>query len=339
MFFNPFFCVSEKKVKRYYSKKSLIEKFPLIDISKLEKDKLFIYHSDKQSLAYVFNSVAEVAKYLTPKRVAHLSDLDLNQNQNLQHIRRVINKGTLTQTEKGEFYIFKNPNHSFCLDIVPWGVNLTSTAGTKLNTKQEREMVNMPSFQFYVVVGIILSDGYLGSSNRSINKFLYFKQSLSKSAYVWHVFSILSHYCAGFPKLVMGNRNGVKFYGLDFHTRSYPMFTELYKLFYPKGIKLIPDNIYDLLSPVALAHLIMGDGSSREYGLEICTDSYSLIDVIKITNVLIIKYQLICTVRLKKENQYRIYVSSKSMDKLRTIVNPYMHPSMVYKIKNQKLNI
>lgn len=187
----------KKKVKRYYSKKSLIEKFPLIDISKLEKDKLFIYHSDKKSLAYVFNSVAEVAKDLTPKRVAHLYDL----NKNLQHIRRVINKGTLTQTEKGEFYIFKNPNNSFCLGIVPWvaNQNLTSTAGTKLITKQEREMVNMPpSFQFYVVVSIILSDGYLGSSNRSVNNFLYFKQSLSKSAYVWHVFFILSHYCASF---------------------------------------------------------------------------------------------------------------------------------------------
>lgn len=55
----------------------------------------------------------------------------------------------------------------------------------------------------------------------------------------------------------MSNRNDVKSYGLEFYTRAYPMFTELYKLFYLKGIKLILDNLYNLWSPIALAHLIM----------------------------------------------------------------------------------
>ena len=31
--------------------------------------------------------------------------------------------------------------------------------------------------------------------------------------------------------------------------------------------KKIPHNIYELLCPVALAHMIMGDGASRDYGL------------------------------------------------------------------------
>lgn len=93
--------------KRNYSKISLNLKFPYIDIDKLEKGKLFIYHSDKQSLAYVMDSVVQAARELTPKRVAHMSDLELKQNKNLQHIRRVINKGVLTETEKGKFYIFE----------------------------------------------------------------------------------------------------------------------------------------------------------------------------------------------------------------------------------------
>jgi hypothetical protein len=59
------------------------------------------------------------AKYLTPQRCAQLSDSDIQKPKNLQHIRRVINKGVLTTTEKGKFYIFKNPDHSSCLALVP----------------------------------------------------------------------------------------------------------------------------------------------------------------------------------------------------------------------------
>jgi hypothetical protein len=41
--------------------------------------------------------------------------------------------------------------------------------------------------------------------------------------------------------------------------------------------------------------MIMGDGVSRTYGLYICTDSYSLPDVIRVMNVLRIRYGLDCT--------------------------------------------
>lgn len=62
-----------------------------------------------------------------------------------------------------------------------------------------------------------------------------------------------------------------------------------------KGTKIVPNNIYDLLTPVSLAHWIMGDGNARPHGLILCTDSYSIEDVIKLMNVLIIKYRVECT--------------------------------------------
>lgn len=195
-------------------------------------------------------------------------------------------------------------------------------------------MVKFPNFQRSVLIGIILSDGYLGSSKRSVNKHLLFKQSLSKSEYVRFVFTILSHYCSSYPYLITGTRAGVKFYAVEFFTRAYPFFTELYSLFYPAGVKVVPYNIYELLSPVALAHMIMGDGSVQTSGLILCTDSYSLPDVVRLMNVLIIRYELVCTLHKKRENQYRIYISSKSMSRLKEIVDPYMHESMCYKLIN-----
>jgi hypothetical protein len=84
-----------------------------------------------------------------------------------------------------------------------------------------------------------------------------------------------------------------------------PCITELRSLFYPNGIKIIPEDIYNMLTPVALAHMIMGDGSVKSHGLNLCTNSYSIQDVILLMNVLIIRYKLDCNLRLYKRNASR----------------------------------
>nr|YP_009568458.1 hypothetical protein [Drechslerella brochopaga]QBL02539.1 hypothetical protein [Drechslerella brochopaga] len=263
-----------------------------------------------------------------------MTDLELNENKNLQHIRRVINKGTLTETEIGKFFIFKNPNLSNCLNLTIWGVNLPSSVGTGIISKQERNMIKLPSFQYSVVVGLILSDGWLSNSNRSVNFNFFFKQSLNKFKYLFFVFNILSHYCTSFPFLTISTRLSIKSYGLEFFTRALPCFSELYSLFYPNGTKIVPQNIYDLLTPAALAHFIMGDGAAQPHGgLVICTDSFTVSDTVRLMNVLMIRYGLNCTLHKKREKQYRIYIKQKSMNKLVSIVEGHMCSSMLYKIK------
>lgn len=103
-------------------------------------------------------------------------------------------------------------------------------------------------------------------------------------------------------------------------------------MFYTNKIKGIPHNIYDLLTPIALAHLIIGDGSTRPHGLLICTDSFSVSEVVKLMNVLIIKYRLDCTLQFPTETQPRIYIKQSSIPKLRNIVSIYFSPSMLYKL-------
>lgn len=184
-----------------------------IDINKLQVNKLFVYNADKKSLAYIFNNCGQACCVLTPVRCKKLSDL--TKNKNLQHIRRVINKGTVSKTEIGQFYIFANPSVSTCLDLVVWGANLQSTVGTKLISKQERERVALPNFHLGVIIGLLLSDGWLTLTRRSVNRILDLKQSLAKSSYVWFVFTLLSHYCSSYPFLVTGTRYGVKFQALQ----------------------------------------------------------------------------------------------------------------------------
>ena len=194
-------------------------------------------------------------------------------------------------------------------------------------------MVKLPYYQYSVIVGIILSDGSLFfSNNKNKNARFKLKQSYSHMEYLWFTFLILSHYCNSLPVCRKAVRNGNINYSIEYTTRALPCFSELYNLFYPKGVKLVPNNIYDLLTPVALAHLIMGDGLYAKGGLVICTDSFSVKDTIRLMNVLIIRYNLSCSIREHNKGQYRVYIYKQSMKSLTAIVKPYMHSSFYYKL-------
>ena len=143
---------------------------------------------------------------------------------------------------------------------------------------------------------IFFSDGRLEKENLNANTRFRFKQVLARSDYIIYSFLLLAHYCSSIPKIVIGKRAGTITYGLQFSTFRYQCFNELYSLFYQNKIKVIPTNIYDLLTPIALANWIMGDGAKRNKGLVLCTDSYSILDVVKISNILRIKYDLKTTI-------------------------------------------
>jgi hypothetical protein len=157
-----------------------------------------------------------------------------------------------------------------------------------------------------------------------------------------------------YPLVRIRNRLGIKSIGLKFETRSMLCITELYNLFYLNGQKLIPENIYDLLTPAALAtarplagrfrcilalfraqdaYLNMEDGFVKPHGLIICTDSYKVKDRVRLINVLIIKYRLDCILRYHTPTQPRIYIRQPFYVFTRNYSKPHMHYSMYYKLK------
>ncbi len=77
----------------------------------------------------------------------------------------------------------------------------------------------------------------------------------------------------------------------------------------------------------------MGDGSAKPHGLMICTDSYTVQDIVRLMNVMIIRYRLECTLRYPTLTQPRIYIRERSMPLLRQIVESHMCPSMLYKLR------
>lgn len=79
----------------------------------------------------------------------------------------------------------------------------------------------------------------------------------------------------------------------------------------------------------------MDDGQAvKRGGVTLCTDNFTLAEVLTMIDVLQSKYGLMCTIHNKNvaKGYYRIYVSGKSLPRLREIVQPYTVASMMYKI-------
>jgi hypothetical protein len=158
-----------------------------------------------------------------------------------------------------------------------------------------------------------------------------FKQSIDKFEYFYFVFSILSHYCSSYPYLVKTKFKGSTFFGVSMVTRTLPCFTNLYDLFYKKKTKVVPSNLFDILTYEGLAHWICGDGTFvRGGGMRLQTQSFTVQECVFIINVLIIKFNLKCSLHVQR-NQPIIYISAKSMRELYPFISPYIVPSMRYK--------
>ena len=113
-------------------------------------------------------------------------------------------------------------------------------------------MVKLPYFIKSVMIGLLLSDGYI--SFYSKNGSLGLTQSLSHSGYLYFVFNILAHYCPRYPIFNERFRFSKPIFNLEIITRSMLCITELHNKFYVKKIKIIKPSIYNDLTLVGLAH-------------------------------------------------------------------------------------
>lgn len=50
-------------------------------------------------------------------------------------------------------------------------------------------------------------------------------------------------------------------------------------MFYKHNIKCLPLNIKELLTPIGLSHIIMGDGYFNDQTVFLCTENYTLDEV------------------------------------------------------------
>ena len=129
------------------------------------------------------------------------------------------------------------------------------------------------------------------------------------------------------------SKQGKVYYGYEFNTFTFRSFNWIHQMFYKKGTKVVPKNIYEYLTPLALAVWIMDDGGWVNSGVRIATNSFKLKEVELLNGVLNSKFNLETTIqKIWVKDKYSIYITKKSVPNLRNIVIPFIHSSMLYKL-------
>lgn len=188
-----------------------------------------------------------------------------------------------------------------------------------------------------VIFGSLLGDAH--AEKRKDNggtRISFYQESTHLSYLLWlHNYLSFRGYCnSNIPTITTRlGRNGVVRKVLRFHTWTYTSFNWIHDLFYKNKIKIVPYNIADYLTPLALAIWIMDDGTKVSKGLKLCTNSFTYSDCLLLIEALNNNFALKSSIQSAGvPNQYNIYIWKESMPLLRTIVYPYIVPEMKYKI-------
>lgn len=190
-----------------------------------------------------------------------------------------------------------------------------------------------------VAIGSILGDGNLKQlSKRAEASQLYVSQHSSKLPYLEWLHERLG---GGFAMNPIKPKKGYEQH--YFMTKPEKGLGCLMEKFYPKGKKIIPEDISDLLRhPLSLAVWYMDDGtldkrSKYHYNALIATYGFSFGGCERLSETLHKNFGLEVSVtkcKMRSKIYPRLYVKSRSMDSFISLIKPYTHPIFEYKIKS-----
>ena len=205
-----------------------------------------------------------------------------------------------------------------------------------------RNKLSMPYYLHQVLIGLLLSDGFLEKSSPISTVRLSITFGILHVGYLFHLFVLFEPYTDSGVQIIKVNNKKIntKYLEVKFNTVSLPIFLIYHKLFYIKDskskrfVKIVPLNIEYLMTPVVLAHLIMGDGNfkSPDNIIRIYTNSFSKSDVERLGLAISNKLGIMTKVVHDRNDQYILTISKNQLEIVRSLILPYMHNSMIYKL-------
>ena len=195
--------------------------------------------------------------------------------------------------------------------------------GLKL-TKEQRE----------ILVGLLLGDAHLETQNHGRTYRLKIEQSKKHRTYVEHLYEIFKPWVLAQLQPKEKSSRGRVSQNWWFQTVSHGAFRFYAFQFYSNGRKCVPRLIHRWLTPRALAYWFMDDGSiksKQSKGVIFNTHCYTQSEIKLLVSALQERYGLRVKLRKQKEG-YQIYISGKSYDSFRELVEPYLIDEMRYKL-------
>jgi hypothetical protein len=212
----------------------------------------------------------------------------------------------------------------------------------KMDNTVGRLQSYFPPHQLDVLIGSLLGDARLEC--RSIGKRhpitarLRIHHSEKQKDYVFWKYEIFKDIVERGPRKIMvwhdpkRNKNHYSWY---FHSISSENLGLLHKYFYRGRTKVLPKNIFDLITPRALAVWFMDDGTNAGNSYVMNTQCFSKEEQFKIINFFKEKYGI--NAKMVKEYQnFKIAIGRHEYQKLNAIIEPAIIPSMIYKIVNPR---
>lgn len=193
---------------------------------------------------------------------------------------------------------------------------------------------------FAIVIGSILGDGYLAPYNRREQAQLWFKYSDKSFLYLKWLHEKLT------PIGVKPLKPKKGYNQHQFLTKPSFHLWQLRRIFYPKGKKIIPDEITNFLtSPLSIAIWYMDDGNldfREKYHCNASFATYNFVkdDCEKLRKTMRINFDIETSVHqstMRGKVYHRLYVLSKSMKRFVNLVSLHIHPCFSYKINNNIL--
>jgi len=201
-----------------------------------------------------------------------------------------------------------------------------------------------------VLIGSLLGDGHMEKDGNG-SRFSFYQSKNHGEYLLWlHKRLFELGYCKKELPLIQTRLDykGELYYFYRFRTFTYSSFNWIHSAFYVNGRKVLPSFIKEYLSAETLAIWIMDDGTlqpssrlsstqpkTKNRGLKFCSHNFILTECQFMQEILKEKFDLDTTLHKISKTvplQYNIYVQKSSMDKLKKIVKPFIHETMLYKI-------
>ncbi len=199
----------------------------------------------------------------------------------------------------------------------------------------------LTDFQKDVIIGTLLGDSSMSIRSGRPHYSIKFEQGAMHKEYIYHLYEMFKAY-VGSPPTDRWIDKAKTRQAWWFRTYKHEHFVFYYHLFYQtkqngEKVKLVPENIKDFLTPVAVAYWFMDDGTytinrnSTEIYYRLCTHGFEKEEVQILCDALRDNFN-IHTNLVRDKQFWRLSVKAESSAVFLNLILPHIHQSFLYKL-------
>lgn len=219
-------------------------------------------------------------------------------------------------------------------------MNKNNNINNSFNLKNLKTLTSLPIELNSILIGLMLGDGGLYKSSSTSNTRFEMSFGVKYKDFAKSIGELFSIYMSNPVKTLEIKGKDKVHTNFRLKTATLPLFNQYYEMFYKynpesgKFIKIVPENIIDLVDSLVLAYLIMGDGNfdKGRNRVRIYTNSFNKDEVLKLSFAINEKLGIYTGVLHDRKDQWILTIGAKNLELLRNTVSPHFHSSMLYRI-------